>query len=181
MDTLHWRSATDFDRYRVDPETVAILDWPEQADRAAELARWYAPRLLLVAPGAEPPREWDLSSDWLRRPAHPRDVMLRVDALERRAAGGGGAVRLDEDGLLWRGRRWVALPPTEMRIIAHFLENAQRVVRRSELEQAAWPNETRRPRSLDARLHRLRTRIAPLGLGVKSIRQRGFLFAVAEI
>ena len=180
MDTLHWRSETDFDRYRVDPETVEILDWPEQADRASELARWYAPRLLLVAPGAEPPVEWDLSSDWLRRPAHPRDVTLRVEALQRRATDGGGAVRLDEDGLLWRGRRWVALPLVEMRIIAYFFEHAERVVSRPDLESAAWPGETRRPRSLDARLHRLRTLIAPLGFVIKSIRQRGFLFTVVS-
>lgn len=181
MDTMQWQpSGTGFDRYRVSPDSVALLDWPERADEAEELARRHVPRLLLVAPGFEPPVEWDLTSDWLRRPAHPRDVMFRVEALQRRTADAGGPVRLDEDGLLWRGRRWVALPPIEMRIIAHFLENVQRVVGRAELENAAWPDETRSRRALDARLHRLRTRIGPLGLSIRNIRQRGFMFVLAD-
>jgi hypothetical protein len=181
MDTRAWRpSEHDLELSGATPGSVAILDWPEQAQEADALAAWGAPRLLLVAPGAEPPVDWDLSSDWLRRPAHARDVMVRVETLQRRSSGGDGPVRLDQDGLLWRGRRWVALPPIEMRIVALFLENAHRVVRRSELASAAWPNETRGPRTLDVRLQRLRARIKPLGLEIASIRQRGFVFTFVE-
>jgi hypothetical protein len=173
-------SARDVELSLLSSESVAILDWPEQADQAAALAAWGAPRLLLVAPGAEPPVDWDVSSDWLRRPADARDVMMRIETLQRRSSTGQGPVRLDPDGLLWRGRKWVALPPIEVRLVELFLEHAHRVVRRSELMQAAWPNETRAARTLDVRLQRLRTRLKPLGLEIASVRQRGFVFTFED-
>jgi hypothetical protein len=162
------------------PWSTSVLDWPEQADEADVLAAWGAPRLLLIAPGVAPPVDWDPNCDWLRRPAEPQDVMARVEVLQRRARGGQGPVRLDEDGLLWRGRQWVSLSPTEARLVRAFLDHAHRVVRRCDLVSAGWPDQRRGPRTLDVCLQRLRTRIAPLGLGIASIRQRGFVFTFVE-
>lgn len=88
-------------------------------------------------------------------------------------------LRLDEDGLLWRGLDWVALAPLELRLAACLLENTHRVVGRSELDAAAWPDGSPGPRALDARLQRLRVRIAALGLEIVSVRQRGFLLSSA--
>jgi hypothetical protein len=159
------------------PWAVTVLEWPEQAEEADALARAGALRLLLVAPDVAPPVDWDLTSDWLRRPADPRDVLARVETLQRRSDGG-RPVRLDEDGLLWRGLSWVALAPVEIRLMAVFTENMHRVVKRSELVAAGWPDSTRGMRTLDTSIQRMRTRIAPLGLEIVNVRQRGFVLIV---
>jgi DNA-binding winged helix-turn-helix (wHTH) protein len=86
-------------------------------------------------------------------------------------------LRLDENGLLWRGLQWVALSPVEIRLMACLLENVHRVVGRSELDAAGWPDGSPSLRALDTRLARLRRRIAGLGVEVASIRQRGFLLS----
>ena len=116
------------------PWEVSVLDWPEQAERADELARAGHLRLLLVAPDVAPPVDWDLTSDWLRRPADQRDVLARIETLQRRSEATESALRLDEDGLLWRGLDWVTLAPLELRLAACLLENTHRVVGRSELD-----------------------------------------------
>ncbi len=159
------------------PWEVSVLDWPEQAERADELGRAGHLRLLLVAPDVAAPVDWDLTSDWLRRPADQRDVLARIETLQRRSEATESALRLDEDGLLWRGLDWVALAPLELRLAACLLENTHRVVGRSELDAAAWPDGSPGPRALDARLQRLRVRIAALGLEIVSVRQRGFLLS----
>jgi hypothetical protein len=160
------------------PWSVAVLEWPEQADEADALAAAGALRLLLVAPGVAPPVDWDLTSDWLRRPAEPRDVLARVETLQRRSDGD-RPLRLDEDGLLWRGLDWVALGPLEMRLMAVFLENMHRVVKRTELVAVGWPGSSRGMRTLDTTIQRLRGRVARLGLEIVNVRQRGFVLIVA--
>jgi hypothetical protein len=160
--------------------SVAVLDWPEQADEAEVLAASGALRLLLVAPGVAPPVDWDLSSDWLRRPAEPRDVLARVETLQRRSELDQGPLRLDRDGLLWRGTHWVALAPVEERLMAVLMDNVHRVVSRPELVNAGWPDEQRSSRALDVRLQRLRGRIRPLSLEIASVRQRGFVLSFVE-
>jgi hypothetical protein len=161
------------------PWAVTVLEWPEQSDEVDELARVGHLRLLLVAPGVAPPVDWDLTSDWIRRPADPRDVLARIETMQRRSEAARGALRLDEDGLLWRGLDWVALAPVEIRLMACLLENPNRVVGRPELDAAGWPAGSPGPRALDTRLQRLRVRIAGLGLEIASVRQRGFLLSSA--
>jgi hypothetical protein len=160
------------------PWSVTVLEWPEQAREADALAAAGALRLLLVAPGVAPPIDWDLTSDWIRRPAEPRDVLARVETLQRRSDGR-RPLRLDEDGLLWRGLAWVALGPLEMRLVAVLLENMHRVVKRSELVAAGWPGSSRGDRTLDTGIQRLRSRVMPLGLEIVNVRRRGFVLIVA--
>ena len=159
------------------PWAVSVLDWPEQATRADELARAGHLRLLLVAPDVAPPVDWDLTSDWLRRPADQRVCSRgsrRCSAAPRRPR---ARLRLDEDGLLWPRARLGCAAPLELRLAACLLENTHRVVGRSELDAAAWPDGSPGPRALDARLQRLRVRITVLGLEIVSVRQRGFLLS----
>ena len=65
---------------------IVVVRWPsEQADRE-RLADQGRPRLLLVAPDAEPPDGRDCLEDWIRLPAEDRDVAARLHSLEVRAA-----------------------------------------------------------------------------------------------
>ncbi len=160
--------------------SVAILAWPEQADEAAECARTGQPRLLLVAPDAEPPVDWDGRTDWVRLPVDDRDLCARVAALQRLAARTPPPV-LDEFDVLWRGDRWAALAPIEARIVELLLARCGSVVSRRDLGIAAWPDGVPGARAVDARLRRLRDRVEPLGLRVHNVRRRGLMLEVADV
>jgi hypothetical protein len=160
--------------------SVAVLDWPEQAEEAEALARLGHLRLLLVAPGVAPPVDWDLTSDWLRRPSEPQDVYARIETIQRRVRPE-RIIRLDDDGLLWRGFEWVALAPVEISVFECLLANMHHLVSREDLDAAAWPDgSSPGTRALDTRLQRLRGKVAKLGLEITNVRQRGFLLTTCD-
>jgi DNA-binding response OmpR family regulator len=56
-----------------------------------------------------------------------------------------------------------------------------RVVTRDELDVAAWPDgNSQGARALDTRLHRLRNRVAKLGLEIANVRRRGFVLTTRD-
>jgi len=165
---------------RIAPSTsVAIVYWPEEAELAAELGAQGRPLLMLVARAAEPPVAWDRLTDWLRLPADDRDIRARIESLQRRAARPPAPV-IDDYDVVWRGSRWVALSPVEARILTVLLERDSAVVTRRELNAACWKEGAPGERAVDARLPRLRTRIGPLGMTIRTIRSRGFLLEVHD-
>lgn len=159
--------------------SVAIVYWPDEADLAADLGSQGRPLLMLVAPDAEPPAAWDRLSDWLRLPTDERDIRARIESLQRRAERPPAPV-IDEFDVVWRGARWVALSPVEARVLAVLLDRAGSVLTRRELNAECWKDGVPGERAVDARLPRLRSRIAPLGLRIRTIRSRGFLLEVSD-
>jgi hypothetical protein len=156
---------------------VSILSWPDQADLAADFARGEPPQLLLVAPDAAPPEDWNRLTDWIRLPADDRDIEARILTLQRRAARPPAPV-LDDFDVLHRGNAWIALPTIEARIVATLLTQTGSVVDRSRLEAAAWRGEEKNARTLDTRIKLLRRRVAPLGLRIHAVRGRGFVLDI---
>jgi Transcriptional regulatory protein, C terminal len=152
---------------------VEIVRWPEELDRDSELAREGRLRLLLVAPGAAPPSEWDTDTDWIRLPAIDEDIWSRVAGLRRRVQQL-PLPRLDEYGVLWRDPSWVCLSPTEARLFELLLEKPGRVCSREGLARSGWPEGLANERSVDVYIKRMRRRIAPLGLAIRTVRQRGY-------
>jgi hypothetical protein len=159
--------------------SVAILAWPQEAEQAAEFARAGRPRLLLVGVDAEPPADWDDLTDWVRLPVDDRDLCARVAALQRLASRAPEPV-LDEFDVLWRGDRWSALAPIEARLVEVLLARCGTVVSRRDLGAAAWPAGTPGERAVDARLRRLRSRVAPLGLTIHNVRRRGLMLELGQ-
>jgi len=155
---------------------VVVVAWPEDADRATDLAHARTPHLFLVAPGAEPPETTDDLSAWIRMPAIERDVHAKIVELRSRAS----IARpiLGEHGVLWRGTRWVALSPIEARLTAAFIARPGRVLSRARLEMTGWPDGRPSERSVDARIKALRRRVASLGLRIHTVRGQGY---IAEI
>ncbi len=155
---------------------VVVVNWPEHAARASDLARTRTPHLFVVAPGAEPPEIADDLSAWIRLPAAERDIHAAIVELRSRAS----VVRpiLGEHGLLWRGTRWVALSPIEARLTAAFVARPGRVLSRARLEMTGWPDGRPSERSVDARIKALRRRVAPLGMRIHTVRGQGY---IAEI
>jgi hypothetical protein len=157
--------------------SVEILRWPEELVRDAALARQGRPRLLLVAPSAAPPSDWDPHTDWIRLPAADEDIWRRVAGLQDRLRQP-SPPRLDEFGLVWRDRSWVSLSPVEARIFAVLLEKPGSVRSRTNLARSAWPDEHGNERALNAYIKRIRQRIRSLDLAIHTVRQRGYFLEI---
>src|SRR5687767_10655034 len=69
---------------------VALVRWPTEDEKRAELALGSVPRLLLLEDGAEPPDDSDCLEDWVRLPASEVDLHARIVGLTRRADRHGG-------------------------------------------------------------------------------------------
>lgn len=154
---------------------VALVQWPAEQDRREELRRTGQPRLLLVERGA-PPIPTDELEDWIRLPADDLDLRVRVEALRRRTGTDAGVVpELDDDGVLRLGDRWVSLPPVEARLTRALLDRFGAVVSRDALARAGWPGGSPGRNALDVHVLRLRRRLSPLRLAIRTVRSRGYL------
>ena len=158
---------------------VALVRWPEDEGKRRELKSANRPRLLLVDALAPAPVSGDPLEDWIRLPADDRDLRARLDALTLRSGSGVDVFpELDDDGLLRLGDQWVALPPIEQRLAMALIERPSAVVSRETLARAGWPGETATRNALDVHMLRLRRRIEPLGLSIRTVRSRGYVLDV---
>jgi hypothetical protein len=152
---------------------VALVPWPSAEDRRVTLRDAGLPRLLLVPEDCDPPVTDDVLEDWVRTPADPREVQARVATLRLRATRGLHP-RLDDNGRLYVGTQWVALSPIECRLISALLERFGSVVSRATLTRAGWPSGEPSRNQLDVHVLRLRRRVEPLGLSLRTLRARGY-------
>ena len=167
---------------------VTMLRWPEEEDRRAGCSQARAPRLLLVADGAEPPQVADCLEDWIRVPAAEDEIRARVDALTVRSRAHSSNVNngdapagpvLDDFGVLRVKGSWVALPPLEARLAEALLDRIGAVTSRELLVRAGWPTGAPGRNALDVHVLRLRRRLQPLGLAIRTVRSRGYLMEPA--
>jgi len=134
-----------------------------------------------VNPDQSPPVVTDPLEDWVRMPASDDDVETRVRTLLHRC---GRPVEarptLDPDGVLRFGDSWVSLPPVEARLMSALLGRFGAVVSREQLARAGWPQGAPGRNALDVHMLRVRRRIAPLDLVIRTIRSRGYLLEGVE-
>lgn len=155
---------------------VVFVRWPQESERRDRLAQAEVPRLLLVDAAARAPDPVDCLEDWVRLPADDDDVRLRASCVARRAALHVDPLpQLDDDGVLRVGARWTPLPPVEARLTEALLERFGAVVSREALARAGWPEGAPGRNALDVHVLRLRRRLAPVGLGIRTVRSRGYL------
>jgi DNA-binding response OmpR family regulator len=118
----------------------------------------------------------DHREDWIRLPADDVDLRARVEALRLRLDTRSPAQpELDDDGVMRMGDRWVALPPVEARIAGALVGRFGAVVSRAMLTTAGWPTGAPGRNALDVHVLRLRRRLAPLELAIRTVRSRGYL------
>lgn len=152
------------------------MRWPVEQARREELDQAGRPRLLLIEDDAAPPVVDDELEDWIRVPAGEVDLRARVDGLRRRLASRAQvAPLLDDDGVLRLDDRWVSLPPVEARLTEALLGRYGAVVSRDALAKAGWPAGAPGRNALDVHMLRLRRRLAPLALAIRTVRSRGYL------
>jgi DNA-binding response OmpR family regulator len=182
---------------------VTMIRWPDEQARRSRISQSGEPRLLLVPDGEEPPAVVDCLEDWIRVPATENEVRARVDALAVRslahlsngngngnsAVNGNGnghvpeasptAPKLDDFGVLRVNGAWVALPPLEARLTEALLERLGAVTSRELLIRAGWPAGAPGRNALDVHVLRLRRRLTPVGLAIRTVRSRGYLLEQA--
>lgn len=91
-------------------------------------------------------------------------------ALDNRAA-----PEIDDFGLLRHQGSWIALSDRLETIMRALIAAPGRPVTRQELATATWPDGERSSHALDVHIHRLRPRLAGVGLTIRTLRGRGFV------
>ncbi|MCB0976821.1 MAG: helix-turn-helix domain-containing protein [Acidimicrobiales bacterium] len=155
---------------------VELVKWPAEESRLTELRSAGSARLLLVEERAAPPVSTDVLEDWVRLPCGDDDLRHRMFVLAERVRKADlSRPTLDENGVLRCNGAWVSLPPVEHRLVAALLDRFDAVVCRDVLARAGWNDVVPDRNVLDVHVVRLRRRIEPLGLVIRTIRSRGYL------
>lgn len=159
---------------------VVLVRWPDERDRREDLQRLGRPRLLVLGDGIDPPSTTDPLEDWIRLPADDADLAARIMSLQRRAEAVRALVpEVDADGVLRFGGDWVALSPLEVRLIEVMIGRFGMVVSRDALTRAGWPQGLTDRNTLDVHVLRLRRRVQPLNLVIRTVRSRGYVIEPA--
>jgi DNA-binding response OmpR family regulator len=153
---------------------VQLLRWPEEAPALERCRAMGVPRLLMVEGAASPPSCVDALEDWVRVPVDRADLQARRAMLLARA--GTSVPTVDADGILQVNGRCLPLPPTEAPLARALAQSYRRLVHRHELIDLVWPGTGLPSRNaLDLRMLRLRRRIGPLGLVIRTVWGKGYL------
>lgn len=157
-----------------------MVRWPEERSQREELAKLGRARLLLVDTDAAPPVAADPLEDWVRRSDTDLDVRARIEGLRMRLEQALElAPELDEDGVIRFGERWAPLPPVEARLTQALVTRFGAVVSRADLAAAGWPEGAPGRNALDVHVLRLRRRLEPVRLAIRTVRSRGYLLEPA--
>lgn len=161
---------------------VTLLRWPLERETRIALSAQGIPRLLLLEADEDVPVLIDCLEDWVRLPASQGDIDARCAAiLSRSGMHAPDLPVLDPDGVLRDGTGWVALPPVEARLLDALLDRFGAVVSRDALARSGWPAGAPGRNALDVHMLRVRRRIEPLGLVIKTVRSRGYLLERAPL
>ncbi len=134
------------------------------------------------------------ADDYLTKPFSPRELVLRVDAILRRAhgelkaiAGGGrilraGPLRVDVGAhIVTLGDEEIHLTPTEFRLLRTLMERRGRTQSRRQLLTEAWSMESStagrlHTRTVDMHVRRLRGKLGGAGEWIDTVRGFGYRF-----
>jgi two-component system, OmpR family, phosphate regulon response regulator PhoB len=128
------------------------------------------------------------ADDYLTKPFSPRELVLRVAAVLRRAqspavAGAartlrGGDIYVDLNAMsVTVSDEPVELTPTEYRLLIALLERRGRVQSRKQLLESAWDVHTRiETRTVDMHVQRLRLKLGAAGESIETVRGFGYRF-----
>lgn len=155
---------------------VELVRWPAQLERRERLRSLRQPRVLLIEGDEPAPLTPDPLEDWVRLPVERADLNTRMQALAIAAQRNGEDVpTIDEWGVLRFSGRQATLPPLEARLARPLVQHYRSVISRDELSRVGWPEGAPGRNALDVHILRVRRRIEPVGLVVRTLRSRGYL------
>ncbi|MCI0432347.1 MAG: response regulator transcription factor [Gemmatimonadetes bacterium] len=161
--------------------------------RRPELAD--VPVIVLTARKEEPDRVKGFemgADDYLTKPFSPRELVLRVEAVLRRAHSPavarsgrvlrGGPITIDTDAMrVSVDGQDLDLTPTEYRLLLTLLERRGRVQSRQQLLETAWDIHVRiETRTVDMHVQRLRTKLGEAGEFIETARGFGYRFRARD-
>jgi two-component system phosphate regulon response regulator PhoB len=128
------------------------------------------------------------ADDFVPKPFSVRELILRVGAVLRRAAGEPkrvdriGTVRLDaESHRCFVGEEEVVLTALEFKLLQAFFDAQGRVLTREHLLQAVWElNAETQTRTVDTHVKRLREKLGPARDLIETLRGVGYRLALPE-
>lgn len=147
------------------------------------------PIIMLTARGEEADRIVGLelgADDYVVKPFSPRELVLRVQAVMRRAAGTAPAQdALAVEGIavdpqahrVWIDNEEVVLTATEFKLLVELMHNRGRVLTRDRLLDRVWGYQFEGyARTVDTHIRRLRQKLGPYAHLVETIRGVGYRF-----
>lgn len=154
---------------------VELVRWPAESDRRQQLVEAGVPLILVVEGRVEPPICTYMYEDWVRPPISREDLQARRTTLLARALAN-TVPAIDPDDVLRFGRQRLCLSPAEATLMRALLSSHGSVVDRTILIELLWPGcSTARRAALDLRILRLRRRIMPLQLTIRTVWGRGYM------
>ncbi len=191
------RGDTALDSLRSDVPDLILLDLMLPGLDGLELCRLLKrdgvtsqiPLVMLTAKGDEVDRIVGLelgADDYIAKPFSPREVVLRVKAVLRRAQEPteapdelvAGSIRLDVPGhRLFLGKEEVALTATEFRLLKLLMERSGRVMTRETLLTEGWGYaQDVDSRTVDTHVRRLRRKLGDEAQRVETVIGVGYRF-----
>jgi DNA-binding response OmpR family regulator len=159
---------------------VIFVRWPAQADLRSRCQSEGIPRLLVVEGGAVPPVSNDPTEDWVRPPISKDDLEARVKALQNRFDSRQVPI-LDSSGTLSYGSRSITISTTQTELMALLVERFGEVVYRNEFTHClAVRVSTLTRNSLDLHIMRLRRRLLPIDLSIRTVWGRGYMLQATD-
>jgi len=155
-------------------DDVQLLRWPSESTQLDRCRKLGVPRLLVVEGQLEPPMSADVREDWVRPPVSRSDLLARAATLRARVDQH-SAPQVDPSGVVRYGPRSVPTSPIETVLVGRLARHFGSVVTREELQHCLDKPPDGSRNALDLHVTRLRRRLAPLGLVIRTAWRRGYL------
>lgn len=159
---------------------VKLVRWPAESVRRDRYRALGVLRLLVIEGGVPAPVSSDVREDWVRAPVSDEDLKARVASLRAKAE----AHRLphvDPNGVLRYAGRSITVSRTETDLLECLVRQFGVLVPRETLRECLPDRPGGASRNaLDLHIMRVRRRIRPLGLVVRTVWGRGYLLEATE-
>ncbi|SMO80509.1 DNA-binding response regulator, OmpR family, contains REC and winged-helix (wHTH) domain [Alcanivorax sp. DSM 26295] len=123
------------------------------------------------------------ADDYLTKPFHPEELLLRVQAVLRRSHGSANQIRLRACGVeldeerqsAWLDQREIELTGAEFRMLRYFMLNPGRLLSKIALSEHLYDGESERDSNVvEVHINRLRRKLG--GQVIQTRRGQGYLF-----